>query len=184
MRDLSNIPVATTPVPAARRILKLIIFIALILVVFYLAKSRFSGGETDGGDIILREAPRGLTPVVLKGNLVDVDTSGVDLVTESATLTDVKYGGEAKASATRSYGAGIYKLTVAATLPDPKNVDYQVWLVSGENVLPIDYMRGSGTNWSLSLRGQDKYSGYREIWITLERTKDELPEEHVMEGSF
>lgn len=183
MRDLSNMPVGTNPVRRGRRVARLIFFLALILGVFYLARSQFSPSGAGGGDIILREAPRGLTPVA-GGKLVDVAEGGVSLVTGSATLVDVKYGGEAKAVATRSFGGGIYKLTVAATLPDPKNVNYQVWLVSPESVLPIDYMRGLGTSWSLSLRDKDKYSGYDGIWITLERSKDELPEEHVMEGSF
>lgn len=180
---MSNMPMGNSA-PRGKRIPRLILFLALILVVFSLARSQFSPEGEGGGDVILREAPRGLTPVVLEGNLVNVAAGGVDLVTGSAALVDVKYGGEAKAAATRSYGGGIYKLSVDATLPDPKNVNYQVWLVSGENVLPIDYMRGSGTSWSLSLNSEDKYSGYRGIWITLERNKDELPEEHVMEGSF
>ena len=184
MRDLSNMPVGTNSAPRGRRIVRLILFLALILVVFHLARSQFSSGGDGGGDVILMEAPRGLVPVALEGNLVDVAAGGVDLLTESATLADVKYGGEAKATATRSFGGGIYKLSVNATLPDPKNVNYQVWLVSPENVLPIDYMRGLGTSWSLSLRSEDKYSRYEGIWITLERNKDDLPEEHVMEGSF
>lgn len=184
MRDLSNMPVGINPVPRGRRIARFVLLLALILVVFYLARSQFSPRGNGSGDVILGEAPRGLTPVALEGNLGDVTAGGVDLLTGSAAFVDVKYGGEAKAVATRSYGGGIYKLSLNATLPDPKNVNYQVWLVSGENVLPIDYMRGSGTSWSLSLSGKDKYSGYGGIWITLERNKDELPEEHVMEGSF
>lgn len=183
MRDLSNMPMGN-PAPRGKRILRLILFLALILGVFYLARSQFSPAGDGGGDVILGEAPRGLTPVALLGNVADVTEGGVDLLTGSATLADVKYGGEAKAVATRSFGGGIYKLSVEATLPDPKNVNYQVWLVSGENVLPIDYMRGSGTSWSLRLRSEDKYSGYDGIWITLERNKDDLPEEHVMEGFF
>lgn len=184
MRDLSNMPMGSNPVPRGRRIVRFALLLALILVVFYLARSQFSPRGEGSGDVILGEAPRGLTPVALSDNVLDVTEGGVDLITGSATLTDIKYGGEAKAVATRSYGGGIYKLSVDATLPDPKNVNYQVWLVSGENVLPIDYMRGLGTSWSLSLRSEDKYSGYGGIWITLERSKDELPEEHVMEGSF
>lgn len=184
MRDLSNMSVGSNPVPRGRQIVRFILLLVLILVVFYLARSQFSPRGEGSGDVILREAPRGLTPVALEGNLGDVTAGGVDLLTGSVVFVDVKYGGEAKAVATRSYGGGIYKLSVDATLPDPKNVNYQVWLVSDGQVVPIDYMRGSGNSWSLSLRGEDKYSGYGGIWITLERNKDELPEEHVMEGSF
>ncbi len=181
MRDLAQLSLATGQPSRFGKILRLVVFALLTFGIIYFVGNQFLAG---GGSspIILQEAPRGLTPVDIGSS--GIAGGGVDLVTQSANLEDVKYGGEAKATATRSFGGGIYKLSVDATLPDPKNVNYQVWLVSGENVLPIDYMRGAKTSWSLSLRSDDKYSGYGGIWITLERSKDEIPEEHVMEGSF
>ena len=160
---------------------QLIVVLFIIGAVFFI-KNNFVDTSVGGTSVVLREAPRGLKPVeVENGGVTD---GGVDLAINRATLRDVKYGGTARASATRSYGGGIYILSVDATLPDPVNTQYQVWLVGSGAVLPIDYMRGSKTSWSLSLRDTDKYSKYSGIWITLERTKDEKPEEHVMEGSF
>lgn len=159
-----------------------IVILFLILSAIFFAKNKFFDGSSGGFSIELTDAPRGLKPVEVGAS--GIGDSGVDLVTNRISLRDVKYGGEAKATATRSYGGGIYNLSVEARLPDPVNTNYQVWLVSGNGPLPVDYMRGAKTGWSLSLRDTDKYSSYRGIWITLERTKDDKPEEHVMEGTF
>ncbi|OGE16025.1 hypothetical protein A2495_03240 [Candidatus Curtissbacteria bacterium RIFOXYC12_FULL_41_11] len=163
-------------------IFRAVVFLIIVGGVFYFARSRFSFSGESGSSIILREAPRGLTPVEIDGSIEDLE--GVDLTTQQATFEDVKYNGQATATATRSFGGGTYILTVDATLPDPVNVSYQVWLVGGGKATPIDYMSGSKTSWSLNLRSLDKYSQYDGIWITLERTKDSLSEEHVMEGTF
>jgi len=163
-------------------ILRVLVFLVIIVGVFYFAKLRFNPSGEGGSSTILREAPRGLTPVEVDGSVDDL--GGVDLTTQQATFEDVRYDGQAKATATRSFGGGTYILSVEATLPDPVNVPYQVWLVGGGKAVPVDYMNGSKTAWSLTLRSTDKYSQYDGIWITLERTKDNLPEEHVMEGSF
>ena len=183
MRDLANLPIGSSS--RTRR------YKRIILVIFLLGNVGFLGYffllnrgiESGGRGLVLQEAPRGLKPVDVAGANLDVE-GGVDLATESASMQDVKYGGEARATVTRSFGGGTYILSVEAQLPDPKNTNYQVWLVGAAGPLPIDYMRGTGTSWSLSLRDQDKYSKYNGIWITLERTKDAIAEEHVMEGSF
>lgn len=186
MRDLSKIPLGKTrrKPPAFRKLARLLVFLFIALSIFSVAKSRLNITTSSGSSVILREAQRGLTPVELSGEHKKLTSGAVDLVTQKATLADVKYGGRARATATRSFGGGTYILTVDGTLPDPKNVSYQVWVVGGGEVVPIDYMRGEKTKWDLSVRTSDEFSNYDEIWITLERTKDEIPEEHVMEGSF
>lgn len=156
----------------------------IVMVVFSVVKSRLNIGTASGSSVTLREAERGLVPVELSGEHAELTSGAVDLVTQKAALVDVKYDGEARATATRSFGGGTYILSVEATLPDPKNVSYQVWVVGGGEVVPIDYLRGQGTKWSLSVRTSDEFSGYDGVWITLERTKNDVPEEHVMEGSF
>lgn len=156
--------------------------IFLIISVIFFVKNNFLESSSGGSSVVLKDAPRGLIPVAVdSGGAADV---GVDLQSKRISLRDVKYGGEARATASRSYGGGLYILSVDATLPDPVNTNYQVWLISDSGTLPIDYMRGTKTSWSLSLRDTDKYSKYGGIWITLERTKDNKPEEHVMEGTF
>jgi hypothetical protein len=161
---------------------RLLVILVLVGVGFFLIKNRFENVGSSGSSIILQEAPYGLVPVEV-GN-IQITSEGVNLTTQQASFRDVKYGGEASARATRSFGGGAYILSVDATLPDPKNVNYQVWLVGDDGVVPIDYMTGSKNGWSLRLRSSDKYSKYDGIWITLERSKDETSEEHVLEGSF
>lgn len=159
--------------------------VLLIAAAIFVSTIVFGGSSPIGGNssIILQEAPTGLKPVSLTG-IADAAAGGVALTTQSASFRDVKFGGGASATATRSFGGGIYVLSVSATLPDPKNTYYEVWLVGTNGPVPIDFMTGSKTSWSLSLRDSDKYSSYSGIWITLERTKDTLPEEHILEGSF
>jgi len=182
MRDLGQQNFDSGRRSLGKKALRILVLLIVIIGVIFLVKSRLNIGGS-GGSVILREAPRGLIPVSI-GNQSNLTAGAVDLTTQSATFKDVRYGGEAKATATRSFGGGLYILSVDATLPDPVNTNYQVWLVGGGSVIPIDYMNGSKTSWSLGLRSSDKYSKYDGIWITLERTKDELPEEHVLEGTF
>lgn len=160
------------------------VIVVLVAAAIFWGAKRLNLVGSSTASVTLREAPRGLTPVAVDEDSTQVTQGGVNLASQSVTLTDVKYGGEAKATATRSFGGGVYSLNVDATLPDPVNTDYQVWLVGDGGATPIDYMRGSKTSWSLSLRDSDKYSAYDGIWITLERTRDEIAEERVMEGSF
>jgi len=184
MRDLSKIPLSSPRKKLkSQRYFRLVFIVGIILVVIFLVKSRLNFGTYSNSSVTLKEASRGLTPVALDGDHQELTKKAVDLTTQTAVLEDVKYGGEASAKATRSFGGGTFMLSVDATLPDPVNTNYQVWLAGGEEAIPIDYMRGEGTEWTLSVSSDD-YSNYDAIWITLERTKDDLPEEHVMEGSF
>lgn len=184
MRDLSKTPLGSRRKPNfkfKKYVIAVIVLVAVLLVVRNLDFSAISGGS----GITVAEAPRGLTPVVLSDQVSDLTKNAVSLTTEKVTLEDVKSGdGQAIGSASRSYGGGHYILTVEATLPDPKDTLYQVWVVGGEEIIPIDYMLGSGVEWRLNINSDDDYSNYGEIWITQERTKDEKPEEHVMEGTF
>ena len=167
----------------AKTIFRILILLIIIGAILYFAKSRLNFGQIGTGSVILREAPRGLKPVVVD-QTADLTEGGIQLSTQQSTFKDVRYGGQAKATASRSFGGGLYILSVDATLPDPNNTYYEVWLTGNGKVVPIDFMTGSKTSWSLRLRSSDKYSSYDGIWITLERTKDELPEEHILEGSF
>lgn len=183
MRDLSQVRAGSISRPHNyKNFIRFFVVVVLVIIVFVLVKSRLGISQVSGG-VLLHDAPLDLSPVGLSGTQ-NVTSGGTNLTTQSATMRDVKFGGEAIATATRSFGGGTYILSVDATLPDPVNVDYAVWLVGGGRDRLIDYMKGTGTRWSLALRDTDKYSGYSGIWITLERTRDNKPEEHVMEGSF
>lgn len=183
MRDLANQNFSTEKKSPIPRSFRLIILAVIIAVAVFFIGSRVNLPVGGGQDVVLQESPRNLSPVSADGS-ESVTEGGVDLVTQTAALKDVKYGGDASGKASRSFGGGTYILSVDATLPDPKNTYYQVWLVDGDTVIPIDYMSGSKTSWSLRLRNSDKYSKYDGIWVTLERTKDAKSEERVLEGSF
>lgn len=185
MRDLSKASLGRKrKSPIFAKLTRLIVILFIVGAILAVVKSNFNIGSSSSSSVIIREAGRGLTPVELSDEHKELISGAVNLVTQKALLSDVKYGGRASATAARSFGGGSYILSVVATLPDPKNVSYQVWVAGGGEVIPIDYMRGEGTKWDLTIRASDEYSNYDEVWITLERTKDEKPEERVMEGMF
>lgn len=188
MRDLSKSSlVARKKVRIPNfKLLKYLFPVAVVLLVLFAVKNLDLGSVTTSASGNVHEAPRGLVPVEIGTEVKDLTKGAVDLKTEKTVLEDVKSGdGKAEGTAARSYGGGTFILTVDATLPNPGNVDYEVWLTGGGEVIPIDFMqRGSGNTWSLNVTTAEDYSKYNNIWITLERTKDEKPEEHVMEGTF
>lgn len=150
----------------------------------FVIKSLFLDKSLGGGAQVLRDAPTNLKPVSVNWDGVDVE-GGIDLTNQSATLADVKYGGSASATATRTFGDGSYSLSVSATLPDSKGDRYQVWLVSGASVKDAGFMEGAKSSWSLIFRDKDLYKGYNTVWITREiTTEDGEPEQRVMEGTF
>ncbi len=166
-----------------RRIIRILAFGVVVFAVILIVKNFLEDSGGIGGPVTLKDAPFGLLPVNVPNT--NISGAGVNLTSEKTTLKDVKYGGDATATATRSYGGGIYRLEINATMPDPKNVVYQVWLIGSAGAVPIDIMKGSKTSWSLSLADTDKFSNYRGILITLQRDKTTgIPEEHVMEGTF
>lgn len=184
MRDLANRTYGQK-VTGGSKFLKRIAALTLgAVVILVVVKLFFSaGGVISGQSVVLRDALTGLKPVESDQD-TSVSEQGVTLKTQSARLIDVS-GGSGSGTAKRIFGAGTYSLDIDATLPDPKGNNYGVWLFDGSEVLLVDYLRGSGNSWGYDLKDKDKYSGFNQIWITLEITKnDTKPEKHILEGSW
>lgn len=165
-------------------IAKLVIVVVLACVLFYILTNFLKLGSSAGGSSIkLSEAPRGLAPVGVNG-AADITQGGVELKTQTTKLKLAKGDFTGSATASRSFGGGTYVLSVDATLQDPVGQSYAVWLAGDTGPILIDYMKGVKNSWNLSIRTNDKYSNLNEIWITLERVKDNKAEEHLLEGSF
>lgn len=186
MKDLAKRNYSTSSkVSIPRGVVKIAVVVVLVLVVLVFVKSQTgtsSGNSSLNSSVILSEAPRGLTPVSIGDT--NISSAGVNLTTQTANMKIVRKEVTGSVKASRTYGAGTYSLSVTANIEDPKGAFYQVWLTDGTKLVPIDYMRGSGSSWSLDLSDTDKYSKLNKIWITLERGKDNKPEEHIVEGSF
>ena len=186
MRDLSKLPLKSQ---RRRRInvksfLPLAVVLTFVFGVWIVLKNGSLGTGSDSS-VLLSQAPTGLTPVKLTNHVEDLTEGAKDLITQTAVMQDVRSDdGRATAKITRSFGGGLYILNVDANLPDPVNVSYQLFLTGGGEIIPIDYLKGSKNTWSLSIRTVDTYSEYDGVLITLERTKDDKPEERIMEGSF
>src|SRR3989338_5621034 len=93
MRDLANQNFTSGKLPTrSTAIIRVLIVLLVIGGVSYLVRGKFNFGDGASSSVVLQEAPRSLTPV-------DIDTGqnvaegGVDLTPQSATLTDIRYGG-------------------------------------------------------------------------------------------
>ncbi len=161
----------------------IIIVLVIVSVIYFLSSQINVGGGNTTDSQTLHNAPVGLVPVKVDSSPVDT-SGGVNLASNTITLRNVGAGGTA--TATRVYGNGSYSLSVNATLPDPKGDKYQVWLSDGENAFDGGFMNGNGSGqWTDVFRNDEKYSKFRQVWITREITsEDNKPEKHVMEGSF
>ena len=109
---------------------------------------------------------------------------------EKAQLKDV-IGGDALGIATRNYENGTFVHVVLADLPNPEEgFYYEGWLVRGkEGDDDFDYistgkMRLAKGGYLLEFESSTDYLDYQEVVITLEKTEDNLPEKHVLEGTF
>lgn len=165
-------------------ILRLVLILAIIFGVGFFFKSKFlnSGSVSGSSDVVLREAPRGLTPV--KVDEGDV-TQGKEIKSESASFRAVGEGASGKVSASRNLEGGKYNIRVDATLEDPKSAySYGVWLVDGNDEVIVDYLGGSGTNWYLRASRDADLMKYDTIWITKEYSRTNESETILFEGSF
>lgn len=184
MRDLANQSIIRKKSLALKKAWILVPVFLLIIVILVISIFK-SGGTSSGGDSAnLRDAPKGLVPVKINGGLVST-AGGINLTTNSATLSDVK-GGGFSGTATRTYGDGSYSLSVSATLPNPKGeFKYEVWLVGGSSIKEVGVMNGSGSSWSIVFNDKDTYSSYREVWVTRQLTTTiGKPENKVLVGNF
>ena len=185
MRDLANLEF-TSPRKKIKKVnipVKFIGFASLVLGIIFILKFTGIGGVI-GSSSEIRDAPRGLIPVEVSS--AGVADKGVNLTTQKAVLSDVKYGGRAKGTATRSFGGGSYILSVEVTIPDSTGASWEVWLVDDSgSQREVDFMNCTKTSCSYILRDSDKYSNYNQIWITRELTKEDgAPEQHVLEGEW
>lgn len=184
MRDLANQSYGQNK-SGGSKFLRRVLFLTFgAIAVLTIGKLFFSAGSViSGQSVVLRDAPTGLKPVEGDSG-TSVTDEGVTLTSQTAKLIDVA-GGGASGTAKRTFGAGTYSLNIDTNLPDPKGNNYGVWLSDGSEVLLVDYLRGSGNSWGYELKDKDKYSGFDQIWITLEITKnDTKPEKHILEGSW
>ena len=185
MRDLANQSYGQKGAKIDSKFLRRVLVLTFgVIAVLVIGKLFFSANSViSGQSVILRDAPTGLKPVEADSD-TSVSAEGVTLTSQTARLANVAEGG-GSGTAKRTFGANTYSLDVDTNLPDPKGNNYGVWLSDGTEVLLVDYLRGSGSSWGYELKDKDKYSGFDQIWITLEITKnDTKPEKHILEGSW
>lgn len=184
MRDLAQQNYSRTNFRIPGSVGRVVLLLIIVIAILFVARSVINLGGVGGSSVQLKDAPKGLTPVSLSGDVVSAD-EGIDLVIESATFQNVS-DVSGTASASRKYGDGSFSMTVNATLPDPKGNPYQVWIVGDGQVTLAGTMNGSASSWGLVFNDRDKnFSKMGKVWITREITViDGIPEKHILEGSF
>lgn len=186
MRDLTNLKYSSKPrLNKGKLPVKFIGVLVVFALIFLVLRFTGFGDGVAGSSQALHEAPRGLTPIDVV-EISGITDKGVNLKTQKAVLSDVKYGGRAKGNATRSFGGGSYVLSVDVTLPDTSGASWEIWLADSQgSQREVDFMNCTKNVCSYTLRDSDKYSSFNQIWITRELTKeDSSPEQHVLEGQW
>ena len=114
----------------------------------------------------------------------------IDDNAEKTELVDVT-GGMASAIATRIYENGVFTHAVLADLPDPTSgTFYEGWLVRGKagdsdfDFISTGKMQLAKGGYVLEFESQTDLSDYAGVVVTLETKLDDVPEEHILEGSF
>lgn len=108
---------------------------------------------------------------------------------ESIELVSVS-GRSGRGIATRKYlpaqtgEGGTFTHAVLADLADLESGFYEGWLVMGDEFISTGKMRIAKGGYLLEFSSSTDYSDYEEVVITLETVFDNLPETHVLEGSF
>lgn len=95
------------------------------------------------------------------------------------------------AIATRKFENGEFTSTVLADLPDPiPGSFYQVWITKDDpasassQFLSLGRMRLAKGGWILEFRSTTDYLDYNGFLISEEKTSDNSPERHLMQGQF
>jgi hypothetical protein len=80
---------------------------------------------------------------------------------------------------------GKFVYTVIANLEDPTpGYFYQAWIVNGKDNVSLGQLSVEKGGWITNFTSSKDLSDHKTIWITLERANDNIPEMHILEGSF
>lgn len=108
---------------------------------------------------------------------------------EATTLVAVE-GSEGSGSASRYFSESTgFEHEVVATLPvPPEDKFYEGWIVRTGSVVSTGKLsQESGSDFSLIFTSEDDLSDHNQIVVTLETLAnglDNVPEQHILEGSF
>ncbi len=90
------------------------------------------------------------------------------------------------AIATKTYEGGKFKVTLLADVEaPPEGYFYQGWLTKdGTSFVSLGKLRVGKGGYMADFESVLDHSDLRKVIVTLEKTSDQKPEEHVLEGSF
>lgn len=168
----------------------LIIILAVVIVIigviwFVLARQDTEVSQTEVTVTTPTPTPTSTsTTTANEGTTITSEGKEVNTVSE-VSLIDVS-GGESTGTATREF-TDEFIHTVTATLPDlPEGEFYEGWLVKADSsdFFSTGKMNKSGDAYELTYTSAEEPVEYPQVVITREKTDDQQPEEHILEGSF
>src|SRR4030065_1106701 len=117
MRDLAKQNYSSRKIAIPRSVVRITAIVIIVAVAGFVAKTFLFSPNSGDSSVILRDAPKGLSPVSISGTGIDIG-EGVDLTQENASFTNVS-DISGTATAVRTYGDGSYGLSGSAQIPDP-----------------------------------------------------------------
>lgn len=125
------------------------------------------------------------TPVSIQSKIESQFNVNIPADVQKAELKDTT-GGTASAIATRDYKNNTYSLTILADLPDPASGEfYQAWIYTDiDKPVSLGKLSIAKGGWMFEYQSKNDYSKDNNVLITLEKTFDQTPETHILEGSF
>lgn len=161
-------------------ILAIIVVVIGAIIVFAIDKRT----ETVTTEIVTTPVP---TPTVIAATTPIPSETSVDTVSvDTITLIDVT-DGDGNGEATREFADGEFIHMVTATLPSPgEGGFYEGWLVKADDseLFSTGKLTKSGDKYALTYTDEVDQQDFPQVVITLEKTEDETPETHILEGTF
>lgn len=167
------------PTDRTRNVLIGVVFvIVIILVTIFLVRRR--GSEK----LITVNSPLPTPVSTFQENLKENFGITVPVSATKADLHDVS-GGNQAGIVTKDSENGQSVYTVIANLEDPNpGYFYQAWVVKDSDYVSLGKLELAKGGWMVTLRTSRDLSDHKTVWVTQEKTFDNVPEKHVLEGSF
>jgi hypothetical protein len=161
-----------------------VVIILVILVAVFLIRRR------QAANVVTNSSPLPTPVSEFQQNLENNFGITVPSTATKADLTDTTGGGQmGLVTADKTNGQNSY--TVIANLETPASgYFYQAWLVRGSqgdtNYEPVllGNLNVAKGGWLVNYVTPRDLSDHKSVWITLEKVNDQIPEKHILEGSF
>jgi hypothetical protein len=162
-----------------------VVIILVILVAVFLIRRR------QAANVLTNSSPLPTPVSQFQQNLQTNFGITVPPTAVKADMKDVSGGNQVGLTTEDKTTSNEHTYTVIANLEDPASGSfYEAWLVRGKpgdaNYEPVSLgkLTVAKGGWLVNYTTAKDLSDHKTIWITLEKTNDQVPEKHILEGAF